>query len=564
MLVSLHIKNFAIIDEIEVDFFEHLNILSGETGAGKSIIIGSINIALGGKVSSDFIRKGADYALVELIFHSNQKKIEQKMQELDIPMEDGQIILSRKIMKSRSVNKINGETVTAGILKEIASLLIDIHGQHSHQSLLYKPKHLEILDQFSHNEIEVIIREYQKTFQEYKTLKKEIEERTLPEEERLREQSFLEYEKEEIENARLKEGEEETLFIQHKKLSNINHIMQGLDEIYNLTGVGNCSVSEQIGKALRQLSKLEEYDETMKEYTEQLFQIEDILNVFNRDLVSYMSDLDYNEQEYVQLEERLHLIHNLKSKYGNTMDDIMKHYNEITKKLENYKNYEVYIEGLNRQYNELEKKLFELGEKISKIRQKKGEQLGKKIKEALIDLNFLEVKFEAQIIKGTTFMEHGLDEIEFRISTNPGEDLKPLHKVASGGELSRIMLALKSVLAEQDKIETLIFDEIDVGVSGRTAQKVSEKMSYIAKKHQVICITHLPQIAAMADNHYIIEKTAYKGVTKTDIRKLDEEGSIEELARILGGAKITTSVLESAKEMKQLAKNTKSFERNKD
>lgn len=562
MLVSLHVKNFAIIDEIEVDFLEHLNILSGETGAGKSIIIGSINIALGGKVSSDFIRKGAEYALVELVFQSNQDKVIKKMEQLEIPMEEGQIILSRKIMKSRSVNKINGETVTAGILKELAVLLIDIHGQHSHQSLLYKSKHLEILDQFSKEEILLVKKKYQEQFHRYQELNKEIKDRTLPEEERLREQSFLDYEKTEIENAGIKEGEEETLSIQYKKLSNANHIAQGLAEVYGYTGEGAQSISEQIGRALRQLKKLEEYDNEIKEYSQQLFQIEDVLNVFNRDIVGYMSEFDYDEGELTHVEERLNLIHNLKSKYGNTVEDILLHYNEILIKLEKYQDYENYMNELLGKYAEAEKNLMELGKELSKIRQKRARKLGKKIQEALIDLNFLQVRFEPIVIKGEKFTEQGMDEVEFQISTNPGEDLKPLHKVASGGELSRIMLALKSVLAEQDAIETLIFDEIDVGVSGRTAQKVAEKMSYIAYKHQVICITHLPQIVAMADNHYVIEKIIEKEKTITNIRKLEEKGSVKELARILGGAKITGAILESAKEMKQLAENTKVFKKN--
>lgn len=561
MLVSLHVKNFAIIDEIEVDFLDHLNILSGETGAGKSIIIGSINIALGGKVSSDFIRKGADYALVELVFYSNQNKVVRKMEELDIPIEDGQIILSRKIMKSRSINKINGETVTAGNLKELAALLIDIHGQHSHQSLLYKQKHLEILDQFAQEEIKEVIEKYRENFHLYQKLKKEIEEKTLPEEERLREQSFLEYEKKEIESARLKEGEEEELSIQYKKLSNTSQIIQGLSEVYSFTGDGNQSISEQIGRALRQLTKLEEYDQEIKEYSQQLFQVEDILNIFNRDLVGYMSELDYNKEELDQVEERLNLIHSLKSKYGNTIENVLERYNEIVKKLEQYQDYETYMKELSNRYKEVENTLMKLAEKLSSLRKQKAIELGKKIQEALVDLNFLQVKFEPVVIRGEKFTEQGVDEVEFQISTNPGEDLKPLHKIASGGELSRIMLALKSVLAEQDAIETLIFDEIDVGVSGRTAQKVSEKMSYIAHEHQVICITHLPQIAAMSDHHYVIEKIAENGVTKTNIRKLEEKESVEELARILGGAKITQAVLESAKEMKQLAENTKVFKK---
>lgn len=560
MLVNLHVKNLAIIDEIDIDFTEHLNILSGETGAGKSIILGSVNMALGGKVSSDCIRKGADYALIELVFQVNDKNVLDKMDELELPVEDGQIILSRKIMKSRSMSKVNGETVTAGTLKILSALLIDIHGQHEHQSLLDKNKHLQIVDRFAWQQIEPIKEKLEEAYKEYIAVRKELTEKSVPEEERNRQLSFLEYEVNEIESARLTPKEDETLEIRYRKMSNANMIMGNLSEVYQiLEGATESSVEEKIGKAVRMLNKSIEYDENLQTLEGQLVEIEDLIGIFKRDLKNYMEEMDYNQEEFSEVEERLNLIHNLKAKYGNTIEEILNYCEAAKEKVERYRDFDMYIERLKKKEVEKEQILEKYCMQLTEIRRKVSKVLAKKMKDALVDLNFLDVRFEISINELDKYTVQGKDEIEFIISTNPGEDMKPLGKVASGGELSRIMLAIKSVLAEEDSIDTLIFDEIDVGISGRTAQKVSEKMAYIAAGHQVICITHLPQIAAMADSHYLIEKTIYQQHTQTEIRKLDGVGAIEELARILGGAKITDAVLESAHEMKELAQNVKSY-----
>lgn len=560
MLVNLHVKNLAIIDEIDIDFTEHLNILSGETGAGKSIILGSVNMALGGKVSSDCIRKGADYALIELVFQVNDKNVLDKMDELELPVEDGQIILSRKIMKSRSMSKVNGETVTAGTLKILSALLIDIHGQHEHQSLLDKNKHLQIVDRFAWQQIEPIKEKLEEAYKEYIAVRKELTEKSIPEEERNRQLSFLEYEVNEIESARLTPKEDETLEIRYRKMSNANMIMGNLSEVYQiLEGATESSVEEKIGKAVRMLNKSIEYDENLQTLEGQLVEIEDLIGIFKRDLKNYMEEMDYNQEEFSEVEERLNLIHNLKAKYGNTIEEILNYCEAAKEKVERYRDFDMYIERLKKKEVEKEQILEKYCMQLTEIRRKVSKVLAKKMKDALVDLNFLDVRFEISINELDKYTVQGKDEIEFIISTNPGEDMKPLGKVASGGELSRIMLAIKSVLAEEDSIDTLIFDEIDVGISGRTAQKVSEKMAYIAAGHQVICITHLPQIAAMADSHYLIEKTIYQQHTQTEIRKLDGVGAIEELARILGGAKITDAVLESAHEMKELAQNVKSY-----
>lgn len=555
MLLSIHVKNLAVIDEVEVDFTEHLNILTGETGAGKSILIGSVNLALGTKASAGLIRKGADYALVELVFRLEDQVVEEKLKKLDLSVEDGLVILSRKIMKTRSICKINGENVTAAILKEIAGLLIDIHGQHEHQSLLYKDKHLEIVDRFAKEEIEGLKEELLLAYEQYMAIKKKRKECEISKEERMREISFLQYEKEEIEGAHLKEGEDEELEACYRRLSNANTIVEEMGSVHQITSESG----EGIGRALRTLGRLTEYDQAIGSFHNQLLELDDLLSDFNREAADYLSGFgDYGE-EFAKVEERLNLVHGLKAKYGAGIPEIIKHLTEIEEKLEAYENHEAYVEELNKELSIWEQKVEKLSGKLSVIRKKKAGELEVKITNALTDLNFLEVHFSISINRISHYSANGYDEAEFLIATNPGEDPKPLGKVASGGELSRIMLAVKSVLAENDAIDTLIFDEIDVGVSGRTAQKVSEKLALISNSHQVICITHLPQIAAMADTHFLIEKTAEEGMAKTNIRCLDKEESIQELARILGGAKITKAVVQNAKEMKELAEHTKIY-----
>ncbi|HCR40355.1 MAG TPA: DNA repair protein RecN [Lachnospiraceae bacterium] len=561
MLVSLHVKNFAIIDEVEVYFKDHLNILTGETGAGKSIIIGSINAALGAKVGRDILRRGADYALVELVFQTKDEEMHRVMKEMDLPWEDGMIIISRKIMPGRSISKINGENVTASAVSQIASLLIDIHGQHEHQSLLNKAKHLEIVDRFAKDEIGSLKEELELCYQDYMKFKKEYDQAGIDEEKRLREISFLEYEVNEIKSAQLVLGEDEELELSYKKLSNANTIAEGLQAVYRMTGYETSAAGDTMGRALRQLMKLAEYDDRIPSFLNQAKDIEDILNDFNRDLSEYISDMENPEEELDEVAKRLDFINHLKSKYGGSLEQIIRYGEECEKKLEKYQDYDAYMQKLGKSLADAETKLKNRCEKLSQIRKKQAKILTDKIKKALISLNFLEVKFEMTFERTKHYSANGYDDAEFIISTNPGEALRPLSKVASGGELSRIMLGIKSVLAQKDDIETMIFDEIDTGISGRTAQKVSEQLANIAGSHQIICITHLAQIAAMADSHYLIEKKTDGMTTQTTIEELNPEESIDELSRILGGAEITDRVRESAKEMKELAETAKKLKR---
>lgn len=550
MLHNLHVKNLALIEEAEVDFSRGLNILSGETGAGKSIIIGSIGVAIGEKVSRDIIRKDADYALVELVF-SVDSRVKQQLEAMDIPMEDDQVILTRRISGGRPIAKINSESVSAAKLKEAASLLIDIHGQHEHQSLLNQKNHLHILDAYAKKEFKNLKEDLSKAYHDYISIKNELKTASLDSEQRTRELSFLQYEAEEIENAALTAGEDEELEVQYQRFANGKQIMGGIGQVYTLTSENGAA--QMTGHAVLEISKISMYDEKIRQLEEQLMEIDNLLNDFNRELAEYMEDTEFDEARFYELEKRLDLINSLKAKYGGTIEKILSEYEKKQARIEKLSNYDAYLSDLQQQLEQKEAQLDTLCQKVSKIRQKEAAKLTKKIKAALIDLNFLEVQFELQLTRKKEYSESGYDEAEFLISTNPGEPLKSLTKVASGGELSRIMLAIKAVLADCDEIGTLIFDEIDTGISGRTAQMVSEKMNVISKDHQIICITHLPQIAAMADTHFLIEKQAKKNQTETKIRKLDREESVTELGRMLGGVKITDTVLKSAKEMKDLA-----------
>ena len=557
VLVNLHVKNLAIIDEVEVDFSDRLNVLTGETGAGKSIIIGSINLALGQKSPKDVIRKGADYALVELTFRADTERQRALVEEMGISMEDDEILISRKIMAGRSVNRINGESVTLAMIRRIADIMIDIHGQNEQQSLLHSAKHMEIVDRYAREELGDRITRMADGYREYQRLQQELSQHEVPEEERLREISFMKYELEEIEQASLMHGEEEQLAEQYRMLSNATEIASGLGEIYGMTGEGHATAAEQLGQSLRILHKLSEYSPQMEEFANQLSDIDSLLTDFNRDISDYMSDFETGGERFAEVEARLDLVRTIKAKYGATTAQVQEYADKLQEKLMKYEEYEQYREELLKSLTQQETTLKSLADEITAIRQKVSHRLEKEIIKALKELNFLQVQFEIAVRPLDHLNSQGQDEVEFMLSTNPGMDLKPIGDAASGGELSRIMLAVKAVLAQHDEIPTLIFDEIDVGISGRTAQMVAEKMAYIGMTHQVICISHLAQIGAMADSHYLIEKTSRNEHTSTDIRLLDEKESVGELARILGGVEITDSVRESAAEMKQMAEQVK-------
>ena len=557
MLRSLHVKNLALIDEAEVEFGEGLNILSGETGAGKSIIIGSINLALGGKVQKEMLRENADAALVELIFEVKEENIKAALAAMDVSVEDDMLIMSRKITGGRSVARINGETVPASKVKEAAALLIDIHGQHEHQSLLSKKKHLEILDDYAKAELQLPKETLKKDYRTYRAIEEELEQNSMDEEQRLRELSFLEYEWQEIDEAGLTAGEDETLESEYKKFANGKKIVEALSHAYEYTKGGADGASDLISRSLRELSAVSDFDRTVQGFSEELLEIDNLLSDFNREISDYLQEADFDEEHFFETEKRLDLINHLKSKYGDSVEQILEGQKKREEKIEQLKDHDAYVAKLRAEQKKAQEVFQADCAKVSKIRKKYAKKLTEEVQKALIDLNFLDVRFTMEFKEAENPNANGMDDAEFLISTNPGEPLKPLSKVASGGELSRIMLAMKAVLAKNDSIGTLIFDEIDAGISGRTAQMVSEKMNVIGKSHQVICITHLPQIAAMADVHFLIEKSVVGENTVSRIRPLEKEESVVELARMIGGVAITDTVLKSAREMKELALHEK-------
>lgn len=554
MLVNLHVKNMALIDEIEVEFGPGLNILTGETGAGKSILLGSMQLILGGRVSRDMIRSGADYALVELAFTVKNPRTLEKLREMEIEPEDGEILFSRKITESRSVGRINGMTCTVSQMKEAASLLLDIHGQHEHQSLLYPQKQLEIVDAYTGREGEEARAKVRQAYQAYRKKIEQLDSMDLDEESRNREKAFVEFEIREIEEAALAAGEDAELEKKYRRMSNSRRILEALHKAYAHTGYDSYGgAGEQVGAALSELSSVTEFDENLGQLTAMLTDIDGLLNDFNRELSSIMEDSVFREEEFYETERRLDLLNGLKSKYGATIEAVLAYQDKQKKKLEELEAYQETLDRLTEECRQAQQILQKESDELSRIRKNYSKKLEAEIVAGLKDLNFLNVDFAIAFAGGGQYSAKGCDAVEFQISTNPGEPRKPFGKVVSGGELSRIMLAVKALLADKDDIETLIFDEIDTGISGRTAQKVSEKMEYIGRSRQVLCITHLPQIAAMADAHYEITKQVEKGQTVSRIARLDEQATIRELARMLGGAEITRRVEESAREMKELA-----------
>ena len=561
MLVHLHVRNLALIEDIEVEFGPGLNILTGETGAGKSILLGSMQLILGGRSAKDMIRTGASNALVELLFQVENPRAEASLRELGVETSEGQVLLTRKLMDGRSINKINGETCTVAQMKAAASCLLDIHGQHEHQSLLYQDKQLEILDIYGKEEIFPAKDQVQKSYKEYRDCKRQLDELDIDEEQRNRERAFLEFEINEIESAQLVSGEDEELEKRYRKLNNGRKILETLQGVRDLTGYeSGQGAGESVGNAVREISRVIEYDTQLASMASALQEIDGLLNDFNRELASYVDDLNFDDEAFYETEKRLDTINGLKAKYGRTIEDIQEYCLKQKQKLENLDKYEERFHEAEENLKKSREELETVSHKLSVIRQKYSQMLTDKITEGLKDLNFLDVQFQITFRRRKEYTAGGFDEIEYEISTNPGESLKPLDKIVSGGELSRIMLAIKAILADRDQIETLIFDEIDTGISGRTAQKVSEKMAVIGRCHQVLCITHLPQIAAMADTHFEIEKHQKDNETITEIHPLEGDDSVRELARLLGGAEITQAVFDNAKEMKELAqvhKNTR-------
>lgn len=564
MLESLHVKNVALIDESDVTFQNGLNILTGETGAGKSILIGSINLALGGKGDKSLIRQGAEYALVQLVFHVQDETIKEQLKALDVyPDEEDRLLFERRITPVKSTSKINGELMSNKTVKEAAEILIDIHGQHEHQSLLKKNSHFAVLDEYCEQSFKDLKEKLLNSYRKCREFKEELAQLEKQGENRDKELAFAQYELQEIEAAALISGEDETLETKSRKMANAQKIAKALACAEDAIKGQRESASELIERAFRELKAVSSYDDAVEEICKQFETLEDILYSVGHAIHDCEAELEFDEAYFNEVEERLNLINQLKLKYAkktNTIDEILARKEELILEVEKLNDFEAYLDKTKQAYKEEKEKLLTLCEKVSVVRKKGAKELSEKMQKALLDLNFLQIRFEICVKSGEEFLsKDGYDDVEFMISLNPGEELKPLAEVASGGELSRVMLALKTVLAGKDAIGTLIFDEIDTGISGKTAWKVSEKLGVIGKAHQVICITHLPQIAAMADAHFLIEKDSAETSTKTNIRALETDEMIMELARLLGSDMITDTVLESARELKNMADKTKVY-----
>lgn len=560
MLLQLDIQNIALIDKLSLEIASGLNVLTGETGAGKSILIDSINAVLGERVSKDIIRNGKDRAFIEAVFEYENTEIDDILQQLGIETEDGNIIISREIsLSGKNTCRINGRLVNVSVLKQVGEMLLDIHGQHDNQSLLKTESHIELLDAFGGTSIEKIKSEYSELFAQYKSIRAKLQGLEGDKGEIARRMDMLNFQIDEIRNAKLKKGEDDSLNRQRQVLANSEKIMNSINKAYGLLNEGGDSGNSALynsNKALQELSNILKYDGDLIPVSEKLesivYQLEDVCE----DLRAKREDDGFNPEMLSRIEERLDIIARLKRKYGSTVEEVLDFLHSSQKEYEELLQSESHAEELNKELSAILLKLNSKAGILHAERVKAAAVLEKSITSELGNLEMKNSSFKANIIFDEASQHHsknGLDSVEFLISSNMGEPLKPLSKIASGGEMSRIMLAIKTILANVDEIPTLIFDEIDTGISGKAAQKVGEKLSYISKTHQVLCVTHLSQLAAMADNHLFIEKNSNDGNTFTTVRYLDKKGRVEEIARIIGGSDITALALKHAEELIEAA-----------
>ena len=552
MLDRLMVKDLALIEKSVVEFGPGLNILTGETGAGKSILLGSIQLALGQKANKDMIRHGSEQALIELSFSLGEEK-EAALKELeeDLEIEEGSLIIRRKISEKKSENRVNDLSVTLAKLREISGELLDLHGQHEHHSLLKEGAHLAILDSFMTRRGGRILSEVKEAYENYREKKKKVEAYSLPEEERKRELDFLQFELEELSSANLKPGEEE-------QLSKDYAVYENRDRLKSLL----LRVQEELADRdfhgpVKNLEEAVTFDESLKNVLDTAYELEAVGEDCLRAVEHYLDHSEMDEEKFFLLGERLDTIRSLMMKYGGTEEKALAELSKKEERLRFLTDYEKEKALMEEALARSEEELREKAERLSLERQKTAKELEERIQQEMQELGFLDTRFTFRFEKKKEISEKGFDEVESYVSLNPGEPLRPLREVGSGGELSRIMLSIKTVLADTDAVPTLIFDEIDTGISGRTAEKVGEKLEKIAKNHQVILITHLPQIAAKADRHFLIEKNVQEGKTKTEIHALNEEASVKELARLLGGEELTEAALQNARSLKAKAKEKK-------
>ena len=561
MIVELNINNFAIIDKVKINFEKGFNVLTGETGAGKSIIIEGISMILGQRANRSLIRSGKDKAIIEGVFYLEDPVIINKvLEEYGIDKDpDGYLIITREIYSNgRTVSRVNGRVVTLSILNDITENLVDIHGQHEHQSLLDPATHIKLVDSFGNEELKDLLEAVNNKYKMLLDEKNRLNDLSRNTENIEREIDLLQYQLSDIDSADIFNIDEDEIMAEYNKLSNIKEIAYSLAQVVDMLDsddFSSYSIINSIGKCRFNLSNIEKYDDKLKEYNNILESIEYELKDLYINIKDYLEKLELDEERFMILEEKIDLLNNLKRKYGNTIEDIIEYRNSIEEKLNTLLNNEKAIEETMEKISKIEKELTAYCNRLTAIRKEISKKLEDRITEELAELNMQNVVFKINFDEHEYFTPTGLDKIEFLISTNKGEELKPLSKIISGGEMSRIMLAFKKILSSYDNIPTLIFDEIDTGISGRTAQIVGEKIKAISKNRQVICISHLPQVAALADVHFVISKEVLKDKTNVVVKKLDYNERIDELSRLLGGVNLTDTTKLHAKEMLDMSKS---------
>lgn len=552
MLDRLLVKDLALIEKSVVEFSGGLNVLTGETGAGKSILLGSIQLALGQKANKDLIRHGKEQAIVELDFSLTEEEVHRiQALEEDLELDEERLLIRRKISEKKSDIRVNDLGLTLAKLREITGGLLDLHGQHEHQSLLREGSHLEIIDGFRKKQGGKLLEEVAEAYHLLQEKKKALQKFSLKEEERTRELDFLDFEIQELADANLSEGEEAELTKEYS-------LYENMDRLKSLLLSAKESLEEMdFHRPIQAVEEAKDFDESLKGLSDSLYDLEAVGEDCLRSLDHYLDHAEVDEEKLFTLGKRLEQIRRVMMKHGGTEAKALAALAKKEERRTFLLDYEKDEEKAKKAIVEQEKLLREKALLLSKERQEDAKVLAMQIQGEMQEMGFLDTKFEFHFQEKKEPTEKGLDEVEAYVSLNPGEPLRPLREVGSGGELSRIMLSIKTVLADTDGVSTLIFDEIDTGISGRTAEKVGEKLQKIAKNHQVILITHLPQIAAKADHHFLIEKTVEEGATHTRIHPLEEKESIEELARLLGGDEISEASLENARELKAKSKAKK-------
>jgi len=565
LLAELSIKNFAIIESLTVSFEKGLTVLTGETGAGKSIIIDAIHLLAGARGSSEFVRYGEKRAELEALFllDEDQHPVYERCEEFGIDVSDGMIILRRDMSSSgKSICRINGKLVTIAVLREIGQLLVDIHGQHDNQELMNEENHLSLLDQYSGKEVKSALIAYLELYQRYDGLKRKIIQLSENEQEMAHRLDLLQFQLEEIENAELQPKEDELLQEEKHQISNYEKIYDSLNNSYNSLH-GEQRGLDWVGLAMSHLENVSHINTKLKELSETISNAFYMIEDLSYEVRNELDSLEFDPERLNYVEGRLNEINHLKRKYGQSVEEILTYSAKIEEEIDTIQNKDSHLTKLQKELESVLEDLSVEAKNISAIRKKHAKVLIEEIHQELQELYMEKTRFDVNIDERRTpshelkYSSNGVDEIEFYISTNPGEPLKPLSKTASGGELSRIMLAMKSIFSQHQGITSIIFDEVDTGVSGRVAQAIAEKIYRVSSGSQVLCITHLPQVAAMADTHLYIAKETKAGRTKTSVKPLNEEEKIKEIGRMIAGVEVTELSKEHAKELLSLAHTAK-------